>query len=144
MENATRLGEGNEFPTLFLTGVVSNDINYAFQTIGSDDAPGQWKIVFSWSKDFTFVCPTKTAAFSVREKEFSARDARLLGVSADSEFVHLAWRKGGAELNGLPFPMLADIKRELADSLGIPDEVEGVALRAMYIVDPDNTSASST
>ena len=131
------LGVGNQFPTFSLTGVVSNNINDAFTTVTGDDQPGKWKVVFFWPKDFTFVCPTEIAAFGALEKEFSARDARLLGVSNDSEFVHLAWRKDRTELNDLPFPMLADVKRELSAALGIVDEAEGVAQRATYIVDPD-------
>ena len=62
---------------------------------------------------------------------------RKLGASTDSEFVHLAWREHKQELNDLPFPMLADIKRELSTSLGILDKEEGVAQRATYIVDPE-------
>jgi peroxiredoxin (alkyl hydroperoxide reductase subunit C) len=131
------LGVGNRFPTFSLTGVVSNDINDAFTTVNGDDQPGTWKIVFFWPKDFTFVCPTEIAAFGALEREFRARDARLLGVSNDSEFVHLAWRKDRAELGDLPFPMLADVKRELSGALGIVDEAEGVAQRATYIVDPE-------
>ncbi len=50
--------------------------------------------------------------------------------------MHLAWRQAKDELKNLPFPMLADIKRELASSLGILDPVEGVAQRATFIVDP--------
>ena len=70
------------------------------------------------------------------EQEFKARDAQLLGVSVDSEFVHLAWRRDREELKALPFPMFADIKRELAGSLGVLDPEAGVAQRATYIVDP--------
>ena len=61
----------------------------------------------------------------------------MLGVSTDSEFVHHAWRMHQEELRDLPFPMLADIKRELSTELGILDKTEGVALRATFIVDPD-------
>jgi len=57
-------------------------------------------------------------------------------VSTDSEFVHLAWRRSHADLKDLPFPMLADIKRELSSAFGILDRKEGVALRATFIVDP--------
>ena len=39
------------------------------------------------------MCPTEIAAFGKLEKEFKARDAQLLGVSIDSEFVHHAWRR---------------------------------------------------
>src|SRR5690606_34295520 len=55
----------------------------------------------------------------------------------DSEFVHLAWRIHKPELNDLPFPMLADIKRELSTTLGIIDTNEGVAQRATVIVVPE-------
>ena len=129
-------GIGHRFPEFALTGVVSNDARSAFQSFTHDSFPGKWKVVFFWPKDFTFVCPTEIAAFGKLEKEFRARDAQLLGVSIDSEYVHLAWRREKEELRALPFPMLADIKRELAAALGIIDSEAGVAQRATYIVDP--------
>jgi len=129
-------GIGRRFPEFTLTGVVSNEVKNAFQTFTHESFPGKWKVVFFWPKDFTFVCPTEIAAFGKLDKEFRARDAQLLGVSIDSEFVHLAWRREKDELRALPFPMLADIKRELASSLGILDPEAGVAQRATFIVDP--------
>jgi len=129
-------GIGRNFPEFSLTGVVSNDVKSAFQTFTHESFPGKWKVVFFWPKDFTFVCPTEIAAFGKLEKEFQARDAQLLGVSIDSEYVHLAWRREKEELRALPFPMLADIKRELASALGVLDPEAGVAQRATFIVDP--------
>jgi len=127
---------GRRFPEFALTGVVSNDTSSAFQTFTHESFPGKWKVVFFWPKDFTFVCPTEIAAFGKLEREFRARDAQLLGVSVDSEYVHLAWRREKEELRSLPFPMLADIKRELTGALGILDPEAGVAQRATFIVDP--------
>jgi lipoyl-dependent peroxiredoxin subunit C len=129
-------GIGRRFPHFALTGVVSGDARNAFQSFTQDSFPGKWRVVFFWPKDFTFVCPTEIAAFGKLDREFQARDAQLLGVSIDSEYVHLAWRREKTELRNLPFPMLADIKRELAGSLGILDPEAGVAQRATYIVDP--------
>jgi lipoyl-dependent peroxiredoxin subunit C len=129
-------GVGHRFPQFSLTGVVSNDVNHAFQSFTQDSFPGKWRVVFFWPKDFTFVCPTEIAAFGKLEKEFRARDAQLLGASIDSEYVHLAWRRQREELRNLPFPMLADVKRELAGALGILDPEAGVAQRATFIVDP--------
>src|SRR5271156_3854719 len=129
-------GVGHRFPEFSLTGVVSSDAQKAFQPFTHDSFPGKWKVVFFWPMDFTFVCPTEIAAFGKLEKEFRARDAQLLGASTDSQFVHLAWRRDKEELQDLPFPMLADVKRELTTTLGIPDEEAGVAQRATYIVDP--------
>ena len=129
-------GIGRRFPEFALTGVVSNDVKGAFQSFTHESFPGKWTVLFFWPKDFTFVCPTEIAAFGKLEKEIRARDAQLLGVSTDSEYVHLAWRREKAELQALPFPMLSDIKRELAGALGILDPEAGVAQRATFIVDP--------
>lgn len=128
---------GHHFPEFSLTGVVNNDVKTAFQTIDHKSYPNKWLVVFFWPKDFTFVCPTEIAEFGRLNTEFSDRDAQVLGVSTDSEFVHLAWRKEKSELNHLPFPMLSDIKRHLSMELGILNDHEGVAERATFIVDPE-------
>ena len=132
------LGVGEKFPDYSVTATVSIDnSDKAFKTITNEDYPGKWKVYFFWPKDFTFVCPTEIAAFGKLNKEFQDRDAQLLGGSTDSEFVHRAWRVHHEDLKNLPFPMLADIKRELTGQLGIIDENAGVAQRATYIVDPE-------
>jgi peroxiredoxin (alkyl hydroperoxide reductase subunit C) len=130
------LGVGQKFPDFDLKAVVSTDPKTAFRTINSADEAGKWKVVFFWPKDFTFVCPTEIAAFGKLNGDFRDRDAVLYGASTDTEFVHLAWRQSHADLKHLPFPMLADVKRELTVALGILDPAEGVAQRATYIVDP--------
>jgi peroxiredoxin (alkyl hydroperoxide reductase subunit C) len=132
------LGVGEQFPAFSLSATVSIDKGKAFQPITGQDYPGKWKVYFFWPKDFTFVCPTEIAAFGKLNHEFQDRDAQVLGGSTDSEFVHLAWRQNHADLKDLPFPMLADIKRELCGALGILDPKEGVAQRATFVVDPEN------
>ena len=127
------LGLGQKFPQFSLTGVVSNDLANAFQPFDQDSSKGKWKVFFFWPKDFTFVCPTEIAAFGKLNRDFADRDAVLYGVSIDSEFVHLAWRNDKEELRNLPFPMLSDIKRELATALGVLDP-EGV-IRFVYVTD---------
>jgi len=132
------LGVGQKFPVYSLQATVSLEKGKAFKTITDQDYKDLWKIYFFWPKDFTFVCPTEIAAFGKLNGEFRDRDAQILGGSTDSEFVHLAWRQNHPDLKGLPFPMLADIKRELTAALGILDPAEGVAQRATFIVDPQN------
>jgi len=132
------LGVGQKFPEFELTATVSTDQKNAFKNITADDYKGKWKVYFFWPKDFTFVCPTEIAAFGKLNGDFKDRDAQILGGSTDSEFVHLAWRTHHPDLKELPFPMLADVKRELCESLGILDPKEGVAQRATFVVDPEN------
>ena len=128
---------GDKFPSFDLNAVVEIDPAKAFERITDQSNKGKWKIVFFWPKDFTFVCPTEIAAFGKLNGAFNDRDAVVYGASIDSEFVHLAWRQNHADLKDLPFAMLADIKRELSNALGILDKNEGVAMRATYVVDPD-------
>jgi len=127
---------GDQFPRFELTATVSNDMQTAFQNINNDTYAGKWLLVFFYPKDFTFVCPTEIKAFGDLNSEFADRDCQVLSGSVDSEFVHLAWRRDHADLNDLPFPMLADIKRELSSSLGILHPQDGVSMRATFIVDP--------
>jgi alkyl hydroperoxide reductase subunit AhpC len=132
------LGVGQKFPSFSLQATVSLEKGKTFSTITDQDYPDKWTVYFFWPKDFTFVCPTEIAAFGKLNQDFADRDAQVLGGSTDSEFVHLAWRQNHPDLKGLPFPMLADIKRELCAALGILDPQEGVAQRATFVVDPHN------
>jgi lipoyl-dependent peroxiredoxin subunit C len=131
------LGIGKQFPKFNLKAVISNDMKTAFTEVNNGSFKGKWLVVFSYPKDFTFVCPTEIKGFAELNSQFKERDAQLLTMSTDSEFVHLAWRQSHEDLKNLPFPMLSDIKRELTQSLGILDENEGVAQRATFIVDPE-------
>lgn len=118
-------------------GAEGLKLSSAFTQITNATDAGKWKIVFFWPKDFTFVCPTEIVAFGKLNEDFNDRDAVVYGVSTDSEFVHMNWRLHHEDLKSLPFPMLADIKRELSAACGVLDKKEGVALRATFIVDPD-------
>jgi alkyl hydroperoxide reductase subunit AhpC len=131
------LGIGKKLPQFKLKATVSTDLKNAFTEISSDTYKGKWLVLFFYPKDFTFVCPTEIKGFADMNGKFKDRDAQVLTASTDTEFVHLAWRQNHKDLANLPFPMLADVKRELSGALGIIDENEGVAQRATYIVDPD-------
>ena len=128
---------GDKLPAFKVKATVSNDLNNAFADIDNDTYKGKWLVLFFYPKDFTFVCPTEISGFARHNQAFVDRDAQLLTGSTDSEFVHHAWRTHHKDLNALPVPMLADVKRELTGALGILDKDEGVAQRATFIVDPD-------
>ena len=124
------LGIGKKFPEFNLKGVTGTDVKTAFSDIHNKTYEGKWLVLFSYPKDFTFVCPTEIKGFGDLNKDFKDRDTQVLTFSTDSEFVHLAWKQSHKDLTNLPFPMLSDIKRELSTNLGILDDQEGVAQRA--------------
>jgi lipoyl-dependent peroxiredoxin subunit C len=128
---------GDTLPSFQLHSVVSLAPGKEFQEINERSYPGRWLVLFFWPMDFTFVCPTEIAEFGRREREFQKRGAQILGASTDTHYVHLAWRQSHPDLKELPFPMLADTKRELSSALGILHKQDGVALRATFLVDPE-------
>lgn len=135
---------GDNFPAFKLTAVKAGPEGLggpdkSFVEISETSALNRWKIVFFWPKDFSLICPTEVSAFARLSGDFASRNAVVYGVSTDSEFAHLHWRLHHEELRSLDIPMLSDIRRELAGALGILDEREGVALRATFIVNPEDT-----
>ena len=131
---------GDKLPSFNLKAVPPGqpkNPSEAFTDLTDKSYKGKWLVLFAWPKDFTFVCPTEIAAFGKLNGEFADRDTQVLGLSTDSEFVHLAWKRDHEDLRDLPFPMLADVKRELSAALGILHKDEGVDLRATFVVDPE-------
>jgi lipoyl-dependent peroxiredoxin subunit C len=111
----------------------------AFEDITEKSFPGKWKIIYFYPKDFTFVCPTEIVEFGKLTNDFADRDAVLMGGSGDNEFVKLAWRREHKDLDKLNHYAFGDVTGSLIDQLGVRDKSAGVALRATFIVDPDNT-----
>src|SRR5687767_4002105 len=128
---------GDKLPPFSLKSVVNLEHGREFADITDTSHAGKWLVLFFWPMDFTFVCPTEIAEFGRKNPEFADRDAQLLGVSTDTQYVHLAWRQQHADLKTLPYPMLADTKRELSAALGVLHKQEGVPLRATFVVDPE-------
>jgi peroxiredoxin (alkyl hydroperoxide reductase subunit C) len=131
------LSVGDKFPQFSVKATVSSKLDTAFTQIDNNTYAGKWLCVFFYPKDFTFVCPTEITGFAQVNQQFQDRDCQILTGSTDSEFVHHAWRTHHKDLSDLPFPMLADVKRELTSALGILDKAEGVAQRATFLVDPN-------
>src|SRR5262245_50684068 len=126
---------GDRFPEFKLRSVVSLEKGREFEDLTQASYPGKWLVVFLWPMDFTFVCPTEIAEFGRRQADFADRDVQLLGVSTDTEYVHLAWRQQHPDLKNLSYPMMADNKRELSSALGVLHKEAGVPLRATFVVD---------
>jgi alkyl hydroperoxide reductase subunit AhpC len=138
------LSVGERFPDFRLTACVNRKPQTAFQPVAHDSYPGKWVLYFFWPKDFTPICGTELREFAALMEEFSSRDTVVVGGSIDSEFAHLAWSRFGQGPDELPFPLLADLRRELSLALGILDQREGVCQRATFIVDPSQTIRHSS
>ncbi len=150
---------GYKLKSFAVTGVKPGALtgHDAFETITEKSFEGKWKIIVFYPKDFTFVCPTEIVAYDKLVSDFNDRDAVLMIGSTDNEFCKIAWRNAHEDLKKTNSWGFADTLREgrhkydydsddykilspsgLAYQLGILEETSGVALRATFIVDPDN------
>ena len=130
------MGYSTSFSFLLSVAVVDGEIT----DVKLSDYKGKYVILFWYPKDFTFVCPTEIIAFSDRAKEFEALDCQLIAASTDTPEVHLAWIKTPRKRGGLGYmqiPILADVTKEIAARYGVLKRDAGIALRGLYIINPE-------
>jgi peroxiredoxin 2/4 len=126
---------GKKAPNFKAETVVSGKI---IEDFSLESFLGKYVVFFFYPLDFTFVCPTELHAFQERLCEFESKGAQVIGCSVDSAFCHLAWvntpkAKGGIE--GVTYPLVADLNKEIARQYHVLDEEVGVAFRGLFLMD---------
>lgn len=132
---------GDEFPNFEADTTIGRIKFHDF--LGSS-----WGILFSHPKDFTPVCTTELARAAKLSEEFKKRDVKMIALSIDSVEDHRNWSKdvmavSGAAETPLPYPIIADDKRELSVKLGMldPDERDKAGMpltaRCVFVIGPD-------
>ena len=99
---------------------------------------GKYILFFFYPLDFTFVCPTELHAFQAAKEDFEKRGAQLVGCSVDSAHCHVAWlgtpkAKGG--IQGITYPLVADLNKSIAKDYQVLKEDEGIAYRGLFLID---------
>jgi len=113
------------------------------------DYKGSWVILFSHPADFTPVCTSEFMTFANLEPEFNRLNCKLVGLSVDGLYSHIAWLrtiKEKIEYRGMKnievkFPLIEDITMEVAKKYGMmmPGESSTKAVRAVFFIDPNGT-----
>ena len=106
-----------------------------FLKVSLDDYKGKWLVMFFYPLDFTFVCPTEITGYSKKYEDFKKEGAEVLAVSVDSEHSHKAWIN--SSLGKVNFPIASDMTKKVSKDYGVLIEEEGVALRGLFIIDPE-------
>ncbi|MCX7832978.1 MAG: peroxiredoxin [Ignavibacteria bacterium] len=114
-----------------------------------NDYKGSWVILFSHPADFTPVCTTEFMTFATMEEKFAKANCKLVGLSVDSLYSHIAWLrtiKEKIEFKGMKdvevkFPLIEDITMTVAKKYGMiqPGESSTKAVRAVFFIDPKGT-----
>ena len=138
VQNAAKVGQ--KAPDFDMPS--TKNIEKLDQNVRLSDYEGKWLVLLFYPLDFTFVCPTELTTFSDRYEDFLGIGADVIGVSTDSVHSHRAWLKtprdkGGVE--GLNYPLASDITKQVARDYGVLIEDKGVALRGLFVIDPEGT-----
>jgi peroxiredoxin len=128
------LPPGREAPDFVLR--VTPDQNLSLRELR-----GRRVILAFYPADWSPVCGDQMALYNQILPEFRDRGAELLGLSVDGAWCHQAF----AQHRNLHFPLLADFepKGAVARSYGAYRDAEGVAERALFVIDENGVIAWS-
>lgn len=131
-EQARSLPRINEAAPDFTAKTTHGDLSLS-------DYKGKWVVLFSHPADFTPVCTTEFIAFAKRNPQFEKLNTKVIGLSIDSVYSHLAWVrniKDNFDVE-IPFPVIADLDMNVANLYGMvhPEAADTSAVRAVFVID---------
>ena len=107
------------------------------------DYRGHWVVVYFYPKDSTPGCTTESCEFRDALPDFSAANAKIVGVSKDSLKSHARF----TEKQGLNFPLISDEEGKLCEAFDVwrlkknyGKEYMGIE-RSTFIIDPEGKVA---
>jgi len=136
---------GHRAPAFEATAVLAN--NTIDEHFGLQGLAGKYVVLFFYPLDFTFVCPTEIIAFDRKLGEFKERGVEVVGVSVDSQYSHLAWKKTPVDQGGIgdvQYPLVADLTKQISRDYGVLIEADGVALRGTFLIDREGVVRHET
>lgn len=104
---------------------------------------GKWTILVFYPADFTFVCPTELADLAEQNAKLEELGAKVVSVSTDTKFAHLAWKNSEKLMENVTYTMAADPTGAISSLFGVYDEATGLALRGTFIINPEGKLVSS-
>ncbi|NGX57048.1 MAG: putative peroxiredoxin [Candidatus Anoxychlamydiales bacterium] len=128
---------GKKVPDIKMKAVIKNKFDEDFSL---SNFHGKYVIFFFYPLDFTFVCPTELIAFQKKLEEFKKKNCEVVACSIDSLFSHLAWLntpKDQGGIQGVEYPIVSDITKEISKAYGTLNEEEGIAFRGLFLIDKD-------
>jgi len=107
-------------------------------------ADGKWTILVFYPADFTFVCPTELADLAAQDAKLTELGAKVIGVSTDTKFAHLAWCREEKLMTDVKYTLAADTTGVVSSLFGVYDDATGLALRGTFIISPEGKLVSGT
>jgi peroxiredoxin len=105
------------------------------QSVSLDQFKGNPVVLLFYPADFSPVCGDEVSLYNEILPEFQRLNAKVIGISVDGVWCHLAFSKH----KNLRFPLLSDFepKGNVAQKYGVYRKNDGVTERALFLVDKD-------
>lgn len=110
------------------------------------DLRGRYVVLFFYPFDFSVVCPSELLALDSRIEEFRERECEVIGVSVDSYYTHLAWKKTAVANGGIGpirFTLVSDLTKQISRDYGVLSD-GGFSLRATFLIDREGVVRHQT
>merc|ERR1711881_702882 len=143
-----RNSQDSDMPLLQTPGPAPDFATHAFVKgnighIGLKDYQGEkYVILVFYPMDFVYAEPI--TPFSNRMEEFKKLNCEVLAISTDSVYSHKAFFKASKADGGLDgrcnIPLLADRSGKISKKYGVFDAEEGIARKALVIIDDRGTA----
>ena len=142
-QEAAPVRVGQMVPDFEMTTYEPKSQGFGKYSLAQAKKDKSWTVLFFYPADFTFVCATEFAALADRHQKFVDLGARVVTVSCDTQFTHLAWQRHEEELSKVTYSMGADPTGKVARLFGVYLDEAGLALRGTFILDPEGKLVSS-
>jgi len=138
------MGVGQTVPDFIMETFEPSSGQFGEVKLADLKADGKWTILVFYPADFTFVCPTELADLAAQDAKLTELGAKVIGVSTDTKFAHLAWCNEEKLMVDVKYTLAADTTGEISSLFGVYDDATGLALRGTFVISPEGKLVSAT
>ena len=143
-DDLSSLGVGQDVPEFKMETYEPSTGSFGEVDLGELKKAGKWTVLVFYPADFTFVCPTELADLAAQDTKLTELGAKVIGVSTDTKFSHLAWCKEEKLMEDVKYTLAADTNGVISSLFGVYDDATGLALRGTFIISPEGKLVSAT
>ena len=144
LDEMVPLGVGQEVPEFKMETYEPSSGSFGEVNLANLKKDGKWTILVFYPADFTFVCPTELADLAAQDAKLTELGAKVIGISTDTKFSHLAWCREEKLMEDVKYTLGADTTGVVSSLFGVYDEETGLALRGTFIINPEGKLVSAT
>ena len=143
-EDMLPVGVGETVPEFKMETFEPSTGQFGEVSLADLKADGKWTILVFYPADFTFVCPTELADLAAQDAKLTELGAKVIGVSTDTKFSHLAWCNEEKLMDDVKYTLAADTTGVVSSLFGVYDDATGLALRGTFVISPEGKLVSAT